>query len=100
MAVTLKIEGVGSLKFELALKEAPKSCHNFLALCASDYYLGTKMHRNIRGFLIQGGDPTGTGKGGESIYGESFADEISEDLKHKKRGVLSMANFGADKNGS
>ena len=100
MAVTLTIEGVGSLKFELACEEAPKTCRNFLGLCASDYYVGTKLHKNIRGFILQGGDPTGTGKGGESIYGAPFEDEIRHDMRHDRRGVLSMANFGADKNGS
>jgi len=76
MAVTLKIEGVGLMKFELECEKAPKTCRNFLALCASDYYVGTLFHRNIKGFILQGGDPTGTGKGGESIYGEPFEDEI------------------------
>ena len=100
MAVTLKIAEIGHLKFQLHTDEAPKACHNFLALCASGYYNGTCFHRNIKGFIIQGGDPTGTGKGGESIYGEPFADEISEVLHHDRRGVLSMANSGANKNTS
>ena len=100
MSVTFTIEGVGCLKFELACTEAPKACRNFLGLCASDYYIGTTLHKNIRGFIIQGGDPTGIGKGGESIYGAPFEDEICEDLRHDKRGVLSMANFGPNRNGS
>lgn len=54
---------------------------NFLALCASGYYDGTIFHRNIKGFMIQGGDPTGTGKGGTSIWGKKFNDEIRESLK-------------------
>lgn len=54
---------------------------NFLALCASGYYDGTVFHRNIKGFMIQGGDPTGTGKGGTSIWGKKFNDEIRETLK-------------------
>lgn len=54
---------------------------NFLALCASGYYDGTIFHRNIKGFMIQGGDPTGTGKGGNSIWGKKFNDEIRESLK-------------------
>lgn len=54
---------------------------NFLALCSSDYYDGTIFHRNIKGFMIQGGDPTGTGKGGTSIWGKKFNDEIRESLK-------------------
>ena len=100
MSVTLTVEGIGSLKFELACSEAPKTCRNFLALCASDYYIGTNLHKNIRGFILQGGDPTGTGKGGESIYGKPFEDEIRDELRHDKRGTLSMANFGANRNGS
>lgn len=58
-----------------------KSLQNFLALCASGYYDGTIFHRNIKGFMIQGGDPTGTGKGGTSIWGKKFNDEIRESLK-------------------
>lgn len=54
---------------------------NFLALCASGYYDATIFHRNIKGFMIQGGDPTGTGKGGTSIWGKKFNDEIRESLK-------------------
>ena len=100
MAVTLTIEGIGCLKFELNCESAPKTCRNFLGLCASEYYIGTKLHKNIRGFILQGGDPTGTGKGGESIYGAPFEDEISEEYRHDKRGILSMANFGPNRNGS
>ena len=100
MAVTLTIKDIGSLKFELNCSETPRTCNNFLALCASDYYVNTKLHKNIRGFILQGGDPTGTGKGGESIYGVPFEDEITEDLRHDRRGILSMANQGANKNGS
>ncbi|ERN19499.1 hypothetical protein AMTR_s00069p00204060 [Amborella trichopoda] len=73
---------------------------NFLALCASGYYDGTIFHRNIKGFMIQGGDPTGTGKGGTSIWGGKFNDEIRDPLKHNARGVLSMANSGPNTNGS
>ncbi|GFS39932.1 cyclophilin-like peptidyl-prolyl cis-trans isomerase family protein [Actinidia rufa] len=73
---------------------------NFLALCASGYYDGTVFHRNIKGFMIQGGDPTGTGKGGTSIWGKKFNDEIRESLKHNARGVLAMANSGPNTNGS
>eukprot|EP00347_Sterkiella_histriomuscorum_P009336 403341602 len=100
MSVTIQIENFGDLKFELYIKEAPKSCENFLALCASGYYLNSKFHRNIRGFILQGGDPTGTGKSGESIWGGKFEDEISDLLKHDRRGILSMANSGPNQNGS
>lgn len=54
---------------------------NFLALCASGYYNGTVFHRNIKGFMVQGGDPTNTGKGGESIFGKYFQDELRDSLK-------------------
>ena len=103
MSVTVHLEDFGDMKFELHCKEAPLACRNFLALSAQGYYKNSKFHRNIRGFILQGGDPTGTGKGGESIYpteNKFFTDEISEDLKHDKRGVLSMANSGPNKNGS
>ncbi|KOM47927.1 hypothetical protein LR48_Vigan07g163100 [Vigna angularis] len=73
---------------------------NFLALCGSGYYDGTIFHRNIKGFMIQGGDPTGTGKGGTSIWGKKFNDEIRESLKHNARGILAMANSGPNTNGS
>ncbi|KAI9748014.1 MAG: Peptidyl-prolyl cis-trans isomerase cyp10, partial [Candelina submexicana] len=73
---------------------------NFLALCASSYYDGTTFHRNIRGFIVQGGDPTGKGKGGSSIYGSDFEDEIRPALRHNARGIVSMANRGPGTNGS
>ncbi|KYQ92144.1 cyclophilin-type peptidylprolyl cis-trans isomerase [Tieghemostelium lacteum] len=76
------------------------AAENFLALCASDYYNGTIFHRNIKGFIIQGGDPTNTGRGGESIWKKPFKDEFSSHLKHSTRGILSMANSGPDTNGS
>lgn len=73
---------------------------NFLALCASNYYNGCLFHRNIKGFMVQTGDPTNTGKGGTSIWGRKFEDEFHEELKHKTRGILSMANAGPNTNGS
>eukprot|EP00002_Diphylleia_rotans_P017413 TRINITY_DN3382_c0_g1_i1.p1 TRINITY_DN3382_c0_g1~~TRINITY_DN3382_c0_g1_i1.p1 ORF type:complete len:143 (+),score=36.46 TRINITY_DN3382_c0_g1_i1:252-680(+) len=78
----------------------PKAAENFLALCASGYYDGTTFHRNIKGFMIQGGDPTGTGKGGQSIWGGKFEDKFHPNLKHNVRGIISMANSGANTNGS
>ena len=67
----------GDLKIELYCQMTPKTCKNFLALCAKGYYDDTIFHRNIKKFIIQGGDPSGTGKGGKSIYdGEPFEDEI------------------------
>ncbi|GKA85374.1 retrovirus-related pol polyprotein from transposon TNT 1-94, partial [Tanacetum coccineum] len=91
---------LGDIKCEIACDEVPKASENFLALCASGYYDGTIFHRNIKGFMIQGGDPTGTGKGGTSIWGKKFDNEIRESLKHNARGMLSMANSGANSNGS
>jgi peptidyl-prolyl cis-trans isomerase-like protein 2 len=64
------------------------------------YYTGTIFHRSIRNFMAQGGDPTGTGTGGESVYGPSFPDELDSRLLHDRRGVLSMANSGKSTNGS
>ena len=72
---------------------------NFIALSKDGYYDGVIFHRIIKDFMIQGGDPTGTGMGGESIYGESFEDEFSEEL-YNIRGALSMANAGPNTNGS
>ena len=91
---------VGDIKFELFVEQCPKTCENFLALCASDYYNGCVFHRNIKGFMIQTGDPTNTGKGGSSIWGRKFEDELREDLKHSSRGILSMANNGSNTNAS
>jgi len=99
MAVTIHTD-VGDLKMELFCDKAPKACENFLALAASDYYNGCMFHRNIKGFMVQTGDPTNTGKGGNSIWGEKFADEFHEDLRHNSRGVVSMANSGPNSNGS
>lgn len=73
---------MGEIIIELYWKHAPITCRNFAELARRGYYNGTKFHRIIRDFMIQGGDPTGTGKGGTSIYGECFDDEIHDDLKH------------------
>ncbi|KAL5256390.1 hypothetical protein ACHWQZ_G011575 [Mnemiopsis leidyi] len=100
MSVTLHTD-VGDVKLELFCEECPKTCYNFLALCASDYYNDCVFHRNIRGFLAQTGDPSGTGKGGKSCWEERyFPDEIQEGIKHSKRGMVSMANSGPNKNSS
>eukprot|EP00235_Prasinoderma_singulare_P005115 CAMPEP_0119171388 /NCGR_PEP_ID=MMETSP1315-20130426/24470_1 /TAXON_ID=676789 /ORGANISM="Prasinoderma singularis, Strain RCC927" /LENGTH=163 /DNA_ID=CAMNT_0007165221 /DNA_START=44 /DNA_END=535 /DNA_ORIENTATION=+ len=99
MSVTLHTT-LGDLKLELHCEDAPRACLNFLALAASGAYDGTKFHRNMKGFMVQGGDPTGTGKGGESVWGGAFADEIVPQLRHHKRGVVSMANSGKDTNKS
>jgi len=76
------------------------TCHNIAALTESGYYNNTIFHRIIRDFMVQGGDPTGTGRGGESIYGGKFQDEITRNLKHTGAGVVSMANAGPNTNGS
>ncbi|GKT96466.1 peptidyl-prolyl ciS-trans isomerase-like 1 [Colletotrichum tofieldiae] len=78
----------------------PKTCTNFSTLASRGYYNDTVIHRIIPNFMVQAGDPTGTGRGGTSIYGEKFADEIHPSLKHTGAGVLSMANAGPDTNGS
>ncbi|XP_074650589.1 peptidyl-prolyl cis-trans isomerase-like 3 [Tubulanus polymorphus] len=99
MSVTLHTD-LGNLKIEIFCDEVPKTSENFLALCASGYYDGCIFHRNIKDFMLQTGDPSGTGKGGKSIWGGKFADEYHEDLKHNKRGMISMANNGPNTNGS
>ncbi|KIY99492.1 peptidyl-prolyl cis-trans isomerase-like 1 [Monoraphidium neglectum] len=91
---------MGSFTVELYYKHAPKSVDNFVKLADKGYYDGTIFHRIIRDFMIQGGDPTGTGRGGESIYGSKFEDEITRELKHTGAGILSMANAGPNTNGS
>ncbi|RHY62120.1 hypothetical protein DYB38_001208, partial [Aphanomyces astaci] len=78
----------------------PRTCDNFLGLCAKGYYTGVIFHRIIQGFMMQGGDPSGTGKGGESIWGAPFKDEFDSRLLHSGRGVLSMANSGSNSNNS
>lgn len=90
-SVTLHTD-VGDIKIELFCDDCPKTCENFLALCASDYYNNSLFHRNIKGFICQTGDPTSTGKGGQSIWGRKFEDEFKDTLKHNERGMVSMAN--------
>ncbi|KAI9136236.1 cyclophilin-like domain-containing protein [Paraphysoderma sedebokerense] len=99
MSVTLHTD-LGDIKIELFVDSTPKASHNFLALCASDYYNNCLFHRNIKGFMVQTGDPTGTGKGGESIWKTKFEDEIRSMLKHNVRGIVSMANSGPNTNAS
>jgi peptidyl-prolyl cis-trans isomerase-like 1 len=91
---------MGEIVIELYWKHAPKTCTNFAELARRGYYNGTKFHRIISDFMIQGGDPTGTGRGGASIYGKEFNDEINPELKHTGAGILSMANAGKNTNGS
>lgn len=77
-----------------------QTCNNFATLAEREYYNGVIFHRIIPNFMVQTGDPTGTGRGGSSIYGEKFEDEIHNDLKHTGAGILSMANSGPNTNGS
>ncbi|XP_023321470.1 peptidyl-prolyl cis-trans isomerase-like 2 [Eurytemora carolleeae] len=91
---------LGPLNLELYCDTVPKTCENFLKLCAKGYYNNTIFHRSIRHFMLQGGDPTGTGSGGDSHFGGTFKDEIKPQYHHTGRGVLSMANSGPDSNKS
>jgi len=88
------------VQVELYTRHAPKACENFAELSRRGYYDGTIFHRVIAGFMIQGGDPTGTGRGGTSVFGGKFEDELHADLKHTGAGILSMANAGPNTNGS
>ena len=90
----------GPLNLELYCDVVPKACENFLKLAAKGYYNGTIFHRSIRHFMVQGGDPTGTGTGGDSYWGCAFKDDIKPQFSHTGRGVLSMANSGPDTNKS
>ncbi|KIH93696.1 peptidyl-prolyl cis-trans isomerase-like 2 [Sporothrix brasiliensis 5110] len=91
---------VGHLNIALQTEFAPKAVWNFVRLAQTGYYRNVAFHRNIRNFMIQGGDPTGTGRGGTSIWGKTFADELEGPLTHSARGVVSMANKGKDTNSS
>ncbi|CAD5230901.1 unnamed protein product [Bursaphelenchus okinawaensis] len=71
-----------------------------MALCGTDYYNNNIFHRNIKSFIVQTGDPTNTGKGGQSVFGAPFEDEISADLTHNARGIVSMASNGPNTNKS
>ncbi|KAB2332982.1 peptidylprolyl isomerase [Bacillus mesophilum] len=90
---------LGVIKMKLFPEQAPKAVENFIAHSKDGYYEGIIFHRVIQDFMIQTGDPQGTGMGGESIFGEPFEDEFSSDLFHF-RGALAMANSGANTNGS
>lgn len=110
---------MGNIVVELYTQHAPRTCNNFSTLASRNYYNNTPFHRIIPNFMIQGGyvslsqliarplilihlqsDPTGTGRGGESVYGSKFEDEIHPELKHTGAGILSMANSGPNTNGS
>ncbi len=89
----------GDITIKLLPQYAPKAVENFVTHAKNGYYNGIIFHRVINGFMIQGGDPTGTGMGGESVYGGSFKDEFSIDARNY-RGALCMANAGPNTNGS
>jgi cyclophilin family peptidyl-prolyl cis-trans isomerase len=94
----------GTIRFELLEADAPKTTDNFIRLAERGYYDGVIFHRVIKGFMIQGGDPTGTGRGGESAAGGRFADEINRQSPlyagAYKKGTVAMANAGPNTNGS
>jgi peptidylprolyl isomerase len=87
---------------EIKLKDdiAPKACENFRGLVEKGYYNGIIFHRVIKDFMVQCGDPTGTGRGGQSIWGKPFGDEVSKSVMFDKKGILAMANAGPNTNGS
>ena len=91
---------LGDVNVELQTEYAPRAVWNFVQLAKKGYYKGVEFHRNIRNFMIQGGDPTGTGKGGTSIWGKNFNDEFDGPLTHDARGMVSMANKGKNTNSS
>jgi len=90
----------GDITFEMMPEIAPKACENFEKLAEKDYYNGIIFHRIIKQFMIQGGDPSGTGMGGESIWGKAFEDEFANGVVFDKAGYLAMANAGRNTNGS
>ena len=100
MLVAVMKTNMGTVEIELFEKQTPKTVENFSGLAKKGYYNGVIFHRVIPNFMIQGGDPTGTGRGGESLWGKKFSDEFVSELKHSEPGVLSMANAGPNTNGS
>ena len=91
---------MGTIELQLLNKEAPKTVKNFVGLAVQGFYNGLIFHRVIKDYMIQGGDPSGTGNGGATIYGEPFEDEFLISLKHDLPGTLSMANSGPNTNKS
>ncbi len=91
---------LGSITLRLYDELTPKTVENFLGLARKGYYDGVIFHRVIKGFMMQGGDPTGTGYGGKSLWGEPFEDEIVDSLHFDRPGLLAMANAGPGTNGS
>ncbi|XP_057372862.1 spliceosome-associated protein CWC27 homolog [Daphnia carinata] len=91
---------LGEIEIELWSKECPKACRNFVQLCLEEFFNGTIFHRVVPNFIAQGGDPTGTGHGGESIYGEPFKNEVHSRLRFVRRGLVATANTGNNDNES
>src|SRR5215210_670727 len=95
---------VGTIRFELLEEDAPKTAENFRLLAEAGKYDGVIFHRVIKGFMIQGGDPTGTGRGGQSAWGGRFDDEINSKSELYRgpyaKGTVAMANAGPNTNGS
>ncbi len=90
----------GNIELKLFPKIAPKAVENFIELTKKGYYNGVTFHRVIKGFMIQGGDPTGTGMGGESIWHKEFKNEYAPNVVFDEPGILAMANRGPNTNGS
>jgi len=99
LVATIKTN-MGTMELELFPHETPKTVENFVGLILKKYYDGVTFHRVIDQFMIQGGDPTGTGRGGESYWGGKFQDEIRPNLMFSEPGLLAMANAGPNTNGS
>ena len=91
---------MGDITFQLFPKETPKTVENFVGLALHNYYDGITFHRVIKKFMIQGGDPTGSGSGGSSYFGHDFKDEFNDNLKFDVPGMLAMANRGPNTNSS
>ena len=96
----LMVTTLGELDIELWSKEAPLACKNFVQLCVDGYYTGTIFHRVIPQFTVQGGDRSGTGEGGESIYGAPFKLESHQRLRFSRRGMLATAGANPNDNTS
>lgn len=90
----------GNITIELFPDVAPKACENFLGLVKKGYYNGIIFHRVIPGFMLQGGDPTGTGRGGNSLWNAPFEDETDPSVQFDRKGLVAMANSGPNTNGS
>jgi len=90
----------GDIELTLFSDKAPKTVENFVTHVKNGYYDGLIFHRVIKNFMVQGGDPTGTGRGGESIWGKPFEDEFAPNLVFDRAGLLAMANAGPNTNGS